>query len=119
MRSKRSDGLAEGKGPNNDEAADVSSGDAPAVVSEPSTFPLSVVKVAKKSNVGGNSLAEGSDENELSDEEHEKTVIDFGEGGLGLGDEFLLLPRFDFVTVHVVSLLRWERVASVAQNIHK
>ena len=40
----------------------------------------------------------------MPDEEHEETVIYLGEGGLGLGHEFLLV-RLDFITVHIVHFL--------------
>mmetsp|Transcript_21195 Transcript_21195/g.58987 ORF Transcript_21195/g.58987 Transcript_21195/m.58987 type:complete len:261 (+) Transcript_21195:616-1398(+) len=55
-------------------------------------------------------VVEGSDEQELSDEKHEESVVDLGEGGLGFGDE-LLVFWLDLVSIHVVGLLGWERVA--------
>ena len=60
--------------------------------------------------LGDSGVVEGTDEKELADEEHEEAVVDLGEGGLGLGDELLLLG-LDLVSVHVVQLLGGEGVA--------
>jgi hypothetical protein len=62
--------------------------------------------------LGDAGIIKGSDKSKLSDEKHEKTVIDFGKGGFGLGDKFFLF-RLDLVSVNVVGLLGWKRVASV------
>jgi hypothetical protein len=40
---------------------------------------------------GGTGITKGSDKSKLSNEKQEKTVIDLGKGGFGLGDELELL----------------------------
>mmetsp|Transcript_20399 Transcript_20399/g.38160 ORF Transcript_20399/g.38160 Transcript_20399/m.38160 type:complete len:568 (-) Transcript_20399:392-2095(-) len=55
-------------------------------------------------------IVERSNEEELSNEKHEKTVIDFGQSGLRLSDK-LFLFRFNLVTIHIVGLLGWKRIA--------
>ena len=63
-------------------------------------------------------IIKGSNEDELTNEKHEKTVIDFRKSGLGLSHKLLLLG-FDFVTVHVVSLLgsKWVALAIVLSSV--
>mmetsp|Transcript_53643 Transcript_53643/g.130691 ORF Transcript_53643/g.130691 Transcript_53643/m.130691 type:complete len:211 (+) Transcript_53643:395-1027(+) len=60
--------------------------------------------------LGNTSIIEGSDEKELSNEQHQQAVIDFCQSSFGFRDQFFLL-RLDFVTVHVVCLLDGKRVA--------
>ena len=56
------------------------------------------------------SIVERSNQKELSNEKHEKTVINFSESSLGLGDKFFIFG-LDFVSVHVISLLGRKRVS--------
>mmetsp|Transcript_25589 Transcript_25589/g.36048 ORF Transcript_25589/g.36048 Transcript_25589/m.36048 type:complete len:267 (+) Transcript_25589:276-1076(+) len=60
--------------------------------------------------LGNTSIIKGTNQKELSNEKHQKTVIDFSQSGLGLSDKFFFF-RLDLVTIHVVSLLGGERVA--------
>jgi hypothetical protein len=66
---------------------------------------------AEKS-LGNTGIIKRSDESKLSNKKHEKTVIDLGKGGLGLGDK-LFLFGLDLVSVNVVGFLGRKRVASV------
>ena len=61
------------------------------------------------------SVIEGSDKSKLSNEKHEKTIIDLGKSSLGLGDKFFLLG-LNLVSIHVISLFGWKRVASVIKG---
>jgi hypothetical protein len=48
-------------------------------------------KAEESLGAGGTGIIKGSDRSKLSNEKHEKTVIDLGKGGFGLGDELELL----------------------------
>ena len=60
--------------------------------------------------LGNTGIVEGSNQDELTNEKHEKTVVNLGKCSLGLGDKLLILG-LNLVTVHVVHLLGWEGVA--------
>lgn len=65
--------------------------------------------------LGNTGIIEGSNQNELTNEKHKKTVIDFGKSGLGFGDK-LFFFGLDLVSVHVVSLLGWKGVSSADER---
>mmetsp|Transcript_18092 Transcript_18092/g.32733 ORF Transcript_18092/g.32733 Transcript_18092/m.32733 type:complete len:333 (+) Transcript_18092:240-1238(+) len=60
--------------------------------------------------LGDTSVIEGPNENKLSNEKHQKTVIDLGQSSLGFSDKFLFFG-LNLVTIHIVRFLWWERVA--------
>mmetsp|Transcript_18338 Transcript_18338/g.25439 ORF Transcript_18338/g.25439 Transcript_18338/m.25439 type:complete len:259 (-) Transcript_18338:1060-1836(-) len=55
-------------------------------------------------------IIKGSNQKELSNEKHQKTVINFSEGSLRFGNKFFFF-RLDFVTIHIVGLLGGKRVS--------
>ena len=48
-------------------------------------------RLKKAWELGDTGIIKESDKSKLSNEKHERTVIDLGKGGFGLGDEFELL----------------------------
>ena len=60
--------------------------------------------------LGNTSIVKRSNKEELSNEKHQKTIVDFSEGSFRFRNEFFLF-WLDFVSVHVVSFLGRERIS--------
>mmetsp|Transcript_24494 Transcript_24494/g.50952 ORF Transcript_24494/g.50952 Transcript_24494/m.50952 type:complete len:301 (-) Transcript_24494:938-1840(-) len=61
-------------------------------------------------SLGNTGIIERTNEEELTNEKHEKTVINFSKSGFGFSNKFFFF-RFNFISIHVVGLLGWKRVA--------
>ena len=64
----------------------------------------------KEKSLGNSGIIKGSNKHELTDKEHQKTVIDLRQRRLRLGNE-LLFFGLDFISINIVSLLGRQRIA--------